>query len=199
VYTSYLYAGDAHTLQIILLDTRTFRDDLALNDGSGKNDYIPNDDPTLELLGADQWAWLEQQLMAPADLRIIGSSIQFGHEYNGYESWTNLPSERSRLLALIENTQASGVFFISGDVHWGEFSRREFAPGYDLYDFTSSGINEDWPEVESNQFRVGEPVAEYNVGFMTIAWPASNLTVSLYDASGAQRTSVTFTFADIAY
>src|SRR5688572_12425490 len=43
VYTSYLYAGDAHTLQIILLDTRTFRDNLTLNDGSGKNDYIPND------------------------------------------------------------------------------------------------------------------------------------------------------------
>ncbi len=25
--------------------------------------------------------------------RIIGTSIQFAHQHNGWESWTNLPSE----------------------------------------------------------------------------------------------------------
>jgi len=199
VYTSYVYEADAHTLQIILLDTRTFRDDLTLNDGSGKHDYIPNADPELEFLGEAQWEWLEQQLSVPADLRLIGSSNQFGHEYNGYESWTNFPSELQRMLDLIASTQASGVIFLSGDVHWGEVSKRELAAGYDLYDFTSSGINEDWPEIETNQFRVGEAIAEYNVGFMEIDWVASSLTVSLYDYLGVQRNAVTLAFADIAY
>jgi alkaline phosphatase D len=121
VYTSYVYASAGGTLQIILLDTRTFRDDLTPNDGSGKNDYIPDADPELELLGEEQWQWLEQQLKLEADLRFIGSSIQFGQEYNGWESWTNLPSEQQRMLDLIDSTQAGGVVFLSGDVLWGEF------------------------------------------------------------------------------
>ena len=78
-----LYPGDAHTLQVILLDTRTFRDPVTENDGSGKRDYMPDDNPELTLLGAEQWAWLEQQLAVPADLRLVVSSIQFTSTTNG--------------------------------------------------------------------------------------------------------------------
>jgi alkaline phosphatase D len=199
VYTSYLYPGTTRTLQVILLDTRTFRDDLLANDGSGKNDYMPDDDPELTMLGAEQWQWLAEQLAVPADLRLIGSSNQFGHEYNGYESWTNFPVEQQRFLDLIESTRASRIFFLSGDVHWGEISKRELAPGYALYDVTSSGINENWPDFEPNQFRIGDVVSEYNVGFMEIDWPASSLTVSLYDYTAARRSHVTVAFSEIAF
>jgi alkaline phosphatase D len=51
------------------------------------------------------------------------------------------------MLDLIDSTQAGGVVFLSGDVHCGEFSRRSFVHGYDLYDFTSSGITETWPTI----------------------------------------------------
>ena len=41
----------------------------------------------------------------PSDLRIIGSSNQFSHEYNGRESWTNFPFERQRMIGLIRRTE----------------------------------------------------------------------------------------------
>jgi alkaline phosphatase D len=88
---------------------------------------------------------------------------------------------------------------LSGDVHWGEISRRDFAAGYDLYDFTSSGINESCDCLEPNAYRVGEAVMEYNVGFMEIDWPARGVTVSLYDHTGAQRESVNLAFEEFSF
>ncbi|HBC64353.1 MAG TPA: metallophosphatase, partial [Planctomycetaceae bacterium] len=117
IYTCYRFGepGSGRSLQIILLDTRTFRDPLFKSpQGSWKNDYLPDLDPQKTLLGDQQWAWLKERLLEPADLRIIGSSIQFAHEHNGWESWTNLPRELLRMVDLIRQTRASGVLFISG-------------------------------------------------------------------------------------
>jgi hypothetical protein len=38
--------------------------------------------------------------------------------------------------------QREGVFFISGDVHFGEISRYDCATGYPLYDVTASGLTQ---------------------------------------------------------
>uniref|UniRef100_M1CEU2 PhoD-like phosphatase metallophosphatase domain-containing protein n=1 Tax=Solanum tuberosum TaxID=4113 RepID=M1CEU2_SOLTU len=38
--------------------------------------------------------------------------------------------------------QREGVFFISGDVHFGEIARYNYAAGYPLYDITSSGLTQ---------------------------------------------------------
>ncbi|MCB0587175.1 MAG: alkaline phosphatase family protein, partial [Phaeodactylibacter sp.] len=115
-------------IQFILLDTRTFRDNLIKRDSADtvfKNDYAPNENPDSTFLGATQWQWLEEQLSTKADIRIIASSNQFSHAYNGWESWTNVPHERQRMIDLIKKTKANGVVFISGDVHWGELSKLE--------------------------------------------------------------------------
>lgn len=191
IYTSYRYQDAGNTLQVIVLDTRFNRDGLALNDGSGKNDYVPNQDPTRTLLGEPQWAWLERQLGEPADLRILASSIQLGHSYNGYESWTLFPHELDRLTTLIRDTQAEGVFVISGDVHWGEVSRLDIPGGYAITDVTSSGINQDWPFIESNDHRIAGPVADHNVGLLTIDWDNRSLRATLHDASSASRVEIT--------
>jgi len=117
IYGSHLFESNGRTLQVVLLDTRSFRSPLKKNpsvkslDGKYKNDYQPDPDPTKTILGETQWQWLEEQLRLPADVRIIASSIQFGHEYNGYESWTNLPLEQERMLEIIRRTKASGVLF----------------------------------------------------------------------------------------
>lgn len=197
IYTSYVYPGDAHTLQIILLDTRTFRGPLTQNDGSGKHDYLPNDDPGLTMLGAAQWTWLEEQLAVPADLRIIASSNQLGHEYNGWESWTNFPVERQRLLDLLASSSGASVA-LSGDVHYGEISKVSLAEGHDLYDVTSSGINRVWTFAETNNNRVGKEILAYNVGLLEIDWAAERLTMSLRDAVGAVHEQVVVAFADIS-
>ena len=62
IYDAHRLSDGARTLQVILLDTRTFRDPLKRNPktlpaGSPwKNDYQPDPDPAKTLLGAAQWA-----------------------------------------------------------------------------------------------------------------------------------------------
>ncbi len=170
IYHAYVYEEHGKTLQIILLDERTFRDTMIA---------IPNPDPSLSMLGAAQWQWLEEQLQQPADIRIIGSSMQFSHEWNGYESWTNLPAERQRMIDLIKKTKAKGVFFISGDVHWGELSKQFVSGSYDLWDLTSSGITQTWPNTSPNENRIGEVVPQNNYGFVDIDWHADPVTMTL--------------------
>ncbi len=189
LYTSYALELGGGTLQLILLDLRWFRDPLEPNDGSGMNDYIATTDTSRTMLGAEQWAWLEQQLALPADVRIIGSSTQFGHEYNGYESWTNMPHERERLVDLIGSTGAEHVVLISGDAHWAELSRLERPDGYPLYDLTSSGITEEWAAIPPNANRIGEAVAANNYGFVEIEWRGDDdrITFGIVDVAGDER------------
>lgn len=201
IYGSHVFAEDGRRLQVILLDTRTFRDDLLPNDQAAghKNDYRPNPSPDSTVLGAAQWAWLEAQLRQPADLRIIASSIQFSHSYNGWESWTNVPHEQQRMMDLIRETQAQGVVFISGDVHWGEISRQENPGAYPLYDVTASGINQDWDSIEPNANRVGEAVAVYNFGLIEIDWAEDQLTLFNIDRDNQVRNRVAVPLAEIGF
>ncbi|MGI9517437.1 MAG: alkaline phosphatase D family protein [Pirellulaceae bacterium] len=195
IYGTHRFESDGRVLQVILLDTRTFRDPLKRNgsdipESSGfKNDYQPDDDPEKTLLGDEQWRWLETQLREPADVRIICSSIQFGHEYNGWESWTNLPRQQQKMVDLIRDSSASGVLFISGDVHWAEISRREFDNLYPLYDVTASGLTEEWYNVEPNQFRMGEAFRDNHFGMIEIDWSQTEPAVSLQiiDVAGEVR------------
>ncbi len=187
--TEYLKKGDL-TIQLILLDTRTFRDELLHRSpedtlGGHKNDYIPNTKPDSTFLGAAQWQWLEGELTKSADVRIIASSNQFSHEYNGWESWTNVPHEQQRMLDLIRRTKANGVVFISGDVHWGEISKLEVPDGYPIYDVTSSGITETWDVIEGNTHRIGPPVPQNNVGMIEVAKSAAGtqLTLAVVDST----------------
>jgi alkaline phosphatase D len=192
IYHSHLFSDGKRTLQVILLDTRSFRDSLARNKlRSWKNDYHPDPNPNKTLLGDEQWKWLAEQLRQPADVRIMASSIQFSHQHNGWESWTNLPQELVKMTEVIKDTQANGVVFISGDVHWGELSKLPVPGLYPLYDVTSSGLTETWPSVEENQNRVGEIVRENNFGMIEIDWNAKDpeIHMQLFDITGKQRVS----------
>jgi len=192
IYHSHRFSDGKRTLQVILLDTRSFRDPLAHNKlRSWKNDYHPDPDPNKSFLGEVQWKWFAEQLRQPADLRIIASSIQFSHQHNGWESWTNLPQELVKMTEIIKETKAQGVVFISGDVHWGELSKLPVPGSYPLYDVTSSGITETWPSVEENQNRVGEVVRENNFGMIEIDWNNEDpeIHMQLIDIAGKQRVS----------
>jgi alkaline phosphatase D len=191
IYTSYRFEDKnaGRSLQLILLDTRTFRDPpLKVPFGSWKNDYLPDTNPEKTLLGDTQWEWLKQRLQEPADLRIIGTSIQFGHEYNGWESWTNFPQELIRMVDLIQETRANGVVFISGDVHWGELSALRPPNCYPLYDLTASGLNRDWENVEPNQNRIGDACMDFHYGMLEIQWSANpSVQFRIHDMTGRAR------------
>ena len=181
IYTHYDFEEKGRRMQLILLDSRTFRDPLmkAGEDSRFKNDYRPDPNPQKTFLGPDQWQWLEERFREPADLRIIASSIQFSHEYNGWESWTNLPAQQKKMLDLISATRANGVVFISGDVHWGEISRRPTGSTYPIHDVTSSGLTETWPTLEPNRYRLGKAYRKANFGLIRIDWNQSDPTVTM--------------------
>lgn len=176
--TEYIKQGDK-TVQVILLDVRSFRNDLLLykkGDSLPRKeyfytpDYKPHTSADSTLLGEAQWKWLEQELKKPADLRLICSGSQFGIEYNGYEAWANFPHEQKKMLELIKSTRASGVLFLTGDVHYAEISRLDEPGLYPIYDITASGITSTWDFATLNKNRIEGPVMDNHFGLLTITW-----------------------------
>ncbi|MEM8896846.1 MAG: alkaline phosphatase D family protein [Bacteroidota bacterium] len=204
IYGSEMVAVGDYQLQLIFLDTRTFRDHLIHREKSDtlhKNDYAINQDPDSTFLGEAQWAWLETELATPADLRIIASSNQFSHAYNGWESWTNVPHEQKKMLDLIKKTKANGVIFLSGDVHWGELSMMEVDSLYPIYDLTSSGITQTWDVIEPNANRVGDVIPQNNVGLLDITFSegGSFIDFGLVDSSREKVVSHRVSLNEISF
>ncbi len=202
IYDSYYLGPTGQKLQVILLDTRYFLDDKKPNDGSCNYDYCqwPVDDTTHTMLGAEQWAWLKAELLKPADLRLITTSVQFSASYVGYESWTLFLQQQKKMQDLLIETHAEHAFFISGDSHYTEVSKNDDATGlYPLYDFTSSGINRAW-SLETNANRVGNKVYwQPNVGIIDIDWAAKNFSFNAIDAANAVRFSHTIPFKELEF
>lgn len=197
IYSAHTFGPAGQRVQIILLDTRFDRDPLerATPEARGKRrgPYTPTTDTSKQLLGQQQWSWLEQQLRQPADIRIIATSIQVVADEHGFETWGNFPHERQRLYNLIDSTNASGVFFLSGDRHLTEISadRGRNVPStststsaaanaatgttrsvpYTIWDFTSSGMNLKTAEVtDPNSLRVGPARRQTTYGLVNITW-----------------------------
>lgn len=177
VYDSRVFGPKGQRVQVLLLDTRTFRDPLSRRnrpEGAAGGPYGPGPGT---VLGEAQWSWLEEELRVPADLRILCSSIQVVAEEHHWECWANFPAERERLLRLIDDTDAGGIVVLSGDRHLVELSRLDEAP-YPLWDFTSSGLNETSREIdEPNRHRVGPVRRCTNFGLLTIDWRRRAVTL----------------------
>jgi alkaline phosphatase D len=98
------------------------------------------------LLGEDQWAWLEGQLNdSDASMHVIVSSIQVLTTNPVIESWGHFPRERNRLLNLLRDVP--GLIVLSGDVHHAEISSTKATAsttttidGVQIVEVTSSGL-----------------------------------------------------------
>lgn len=171
VYTSYLYGDAAHRVQVIILDCRNFLDVI-----SGEP-ISPTTDTTKTILGATQWAWLRQELLKPAKIRIVVSSTQLCTAHNGWEAWANYPHEMEKFFRTVKETNAEGVFVISGDVHYAEFSKRTPAGQYPIYDFTSSGLTHVENNASVNPYRIGDAYRGFNFGVINIDWNSSPVNI----------------------
>ena len=132
---------DGVHVQVLLLDTRTFRSSLYLvpaNERCNRTHAAPDTDETVTMLGDEQWEWLEQQLRKPAQVRLLVSSIQVIPEQHCFEKWANFPNERQRLLDALQNADGR-VVIISGDRHLGEISG--YGDGAVIHEITASGLN----------------------------------------------------------
>ena len=156
---------------------------------------MPDADPAKSMLGDVQWRWLEEQLRAKAQLRLIVSGIQVLAEGHGWERWGNLPRERERLYRMIVHSGAAGVVFLSGDRHIGALYREARGLPYPLHEVTSSGITHPWRDAaEAGPNRLGPLVTQPHFGTVDIDWPARRLELRLRGQDGANlhRHSIAF-------
>jgi alkaline phosphatase D len=177
IYTSYTYGPAGMQVKVLLLDTRYHRD-------------VPH--PGGDILGAEQWQWLADELhQSAAQIHLIVSSIQILPEEHSFEKWANFPQARRRLLRLLGETGTPGVILLSGDRHLAEISRLDGgAVGYPLYEITASGLTHSWAKApaESNRYRVGQRWTGLNFGLLVIEWhPNPVITLQIRDRQNRVR------------
>lgn len=179
-YQSYTYGPKGQQIRIILLDTRYFRDPLGrANNDAGQRYYK---DPNGQLLGEEQWKWLEGQLKnSPAQVNIVVSSIQIISSQHPYEKWSNFPLERERFFRLLSDTQPKGLVLISGDRHIGEVSMILLEEEYEVYEMTTSGLSHTWDKAyeEENSHRL-ERTINRNYGLVEVDWAEELPHVSVH-------------------
>lgn len=202
VYQSTITGPEGKRVQVILLDTRFFRSDLKragwTKDRPPLGGYLPDDSADKTVLGAEQWAWLEQELAKPADLRIVVSSTQVITTAHQFEGWTNFPAERTRLLDMLKARAPSGLVLLSGDRHSGGIYKVEHG-GQTIWELTSSSLNlafgddiERSTSREPDPLRVSKFFPVENYGLVDIDWKSKAVTVSLKGNTSATLASQTF-------
>ena len=186
VYTSKIIGPAGQRVQIILLDTRSFRTGLTKTDewgATGKERYLPSADTSGTMLGAEQWDWLESELKKPAELRLIATSIQMHADGHGWEAWRTLPHEQKKFYDLLKRTQADNTVLISGDRHAGALYKRE-----GIFELTSSSLNlpaSKWraesgeTSVEAGPYRTSDMVYDVNYGLIDIDWTSRQAKLTL--------------------
>ncbi len=177
VYNAHTYGPKGKQVKVILLDSRYHRDELK------RVNMVYQVNETGDMLGEEQWKWLEQELRnSKAEINIIGNGIQILPEEQIYEKWSNFPASRQRLLKLIADSGAKGVILLSGDRHIAEISKTEL-PGmnYPLYEVTSSGLTHVYSgtNIEPNKYRVGKLVKQLNFGLMHFNWSGNSVKVEM--------------------
>lgn len=190
--------------QVIMLDTRWFRSALKPTDElyeRGKERFVPSDAPDQVMLGEAQWAWLEDRLNEPAELRLLVSSIQVLSVGHGFERWGNLPTEHARLYELIRKTRAENIVMLSGDRHSGGLYRLQGEAAYPLHEVTASSINAAFdyytPTLEEDPSALTEMFKQENFGMITVDWESGTLGLDLRDMAGATVRSVTLSLDDL--
>ena len=160
-------------VHLIFLDNRSFKSEWKLTDEfnkEGKERYVKDFNPEKTLLGKKQWQWLKDKLNEDSDIKIILSSLQILSLGHGWESWDKLPLERERLFDLIDESNVSNLFILSGDRHRGGFYRFKTNDNNDIFEFTSSSLNLPIPfnTEEKGPLRIGSTYRKANFGVVRI-------------------------------
>ena len=198
IYGSVWVESDSRRVQIILTDTRYFRSPLKRESSNDcvVGDIVPNDASSTEMLGEEQWAWLERALQADADMHVLVSGIQVLPDEHCFERWGSMPTERKRLIYLISKASAYTVL-LSGDRHLAEISElpADYVPNidYPLIEVTSSPLSArfGWGEGEPNRLRATEDNLRVpNFGVLDIDWQEARISFQLRDELGEVRQEI---------
>jgi alkaline phosphatase D len=209
LYRQISYGAQA---DFFILDARSYRDPNVNWDPHPRN-FTPK-----TMLGAEQFAWLQQALAeSQATWKFIVTSVPLAYptgfpqpEVDGRDSWANFTEKsgfETELLALlfyIESQDINNVVFLTGDTHW------PFAISYDpdrngeanFYEFGSSPLSAiplapaPSPDPTLNPtvlYAEGEFQGTlFNFGQVSVADDGA-LTFRIVDREGAERYSQTLT------
>lgn len=197
------FGPEGQRVQVIMLDTRSFRTALTPTDewgAKGKERYLPAAAGSMQdMLGGAQWTWLENQLQKPADIRVIASSIQVMPTTHGWEAWSTMPDERQRLFDLIKTTEATGVVFASGDRHTSFLYEESDVLPYTAGEVTGSSLNVSFRDTsdEVDERQIGAGFAPENYGAINIDWAERKVVMSIKDNEGKVVRQNTLSFAEL--
>lgn len=159
IYASYTFGPPGRQVKVLLIDNRYHAD-------------LPG--PNADLLGDEQWLWLENELRnSRARIQLIVSGIQFLQEEQRFEKWANFPNSRNRLLTFIRKNKIPGVVFLSGDRHLHEIAMKDDEEtAYPLVEITSSGLTHSYSSYsdEPNNYRIREVFSEKGFGVIRFDW-----------------------------
>lgn len=201
-YYARSFGPEGQRVQVIMLDTRFFRSALTPTDEigvPGKERYLPSPDSAQDMLGNEQWTWLQNQLAQPADIRLLVSSVQILPTVHGWEAWSKLPAERDRLFGMIKQSGAKGVVFVSGDRHTSFLYKDNQALDYPALELTTSSLNVSFAteSTERDTRQIGAGFAPENFGEVAIDWTGRRLSLKLRDNKGALVRETSASFDDL--
>ena len=200
IYDSVAFGPEGQRVQIILLDTRSGRSALTrLPQSSSNGRYGPSQDPEQRMLSDAQWAWFEQQLHEPADIRFVVSSIQVLADGHAWEAWYTMPREQARMYEVVRRAGAKGVVFISGDRHSAGLYRQDGLINYPAYEMTTSSLNLSFAETstEMSTNQLGPMYPPINYGMTRIDWSGRTVTLQIAGGDGAVQRERTIGFSEI--
>jgi len=111
---------------LVLLDTRYHGRTLQAGGTVGSAiGAPPAPDPARTLLGDDQAAWMENELVtSKAKWRLLGQQVMVGNltldpgkSIANLDQWHGYPESRRRLLSFIEEKKVSNLVILTGDIH----------------------------------------------------------------------------------
>ena len=140
------------SVAIFMIDVRSNKD--PWNSNGVKTDY------QADFLGDKQWRWLEEGLRrstAAVNILVSGLQVHTDRFIDGSiaEEWSRFPMAQHRLYQALLQPNVQAPFIISGDVHMGEFLRRDCqTPSSSskqakpsrrpLMEMTTSGMTHSW-------------------------------------------------------
>lgn len=131
IYTKFEYGP----IEVFLLDTRWF----------ARTEKSPVDPSQPTLLGAEQWKWLKESLLASkAKFKLLTCGMIWDDKENSEsDDWGTYTHERDALYRFIGENQISGVVLIGGDIHCSRLLKydTEKTVGYPIHQFIVSPIH----------------------------------------------------------
>lgn len=152
-------------------------------------------------LGANQWAWFEEELKKDADVRFVvcGYQVLLPH-MTRWESWAKTGKERKRLFNLLEETKANNVIFLTGDQHTTEVLQSQKKLNYFTYEIMACGINQTEKPGRAPNRVMGPDLTFDSSPIIHLIWEKDDATVYFenYDANLKEVVSnFTFKLSDI--